>query len=161
VKIETRQRRRAAQGAGGAVDGLPDDRSRGAVPGDLREAKQFFRYVGAGSAGTAGHYGVFLAGIALAPSAVLTASTAGAVTGALINYGLNYRYSFASRRPHREAFPRFALVAATVLAINWAVMFALTAAAVPALAAQLVATCTVLLTGYLLNRNWTFIWRMR
>ena len=119
--------------------------------------KAFLRYLSAGSVGTVAHYAVFLAGLALAPTAVLTASTAGATAGASINYWLNHRYSFASRRAHREAFPRFALVAGAGLAANWAAMAALTLAGVAAMPAQVLASGSVLLTGFLLNRNWTFV----
>lgn len=117
---------------------------------------QFLRYAGAGAVGTCAHYAVFLIGIAAAPSAVLTASTTGAVIGAGANYWLNRRYSFAGSCLHRQALPRFALVAGAGLVWNFAMMGVLTTAAVPAIPAQLVATAIVLVTGYLLNRHWTF-----
>ena len=53
--------------------------------------------------------------------------------------------------------PRAALVAAAGVALNALVMAAVLAAAGPHyLAAQVVATGTVLAAGYLANRAWTF-----
>jgi putative flippase GtrA len=123
--------------------------------------RRFLRYAAAGALGTCAHYAVFLTALALAPAAVVAGSTAGAVVGAGANYWLNYRYSFASRRPHRQAVARFALVAGAGLTLNALLMGALTTAAVAAIPAQLVATAIVLVTGYLLNRHWTFAWRTR
>jgi putative flippase GtrA len=117
--------------------------------------------LGVGGIGTVAHYAIFLAVLGLAPTAVLVASTAGATVGASVNYWLNHRYSFASQCAHREAFPRFALVAGARLVANWAVMAALTLASVPAIPAQVFASGGVLLTGFLLNRNWTFVCRIR
>ncbi len=123
--------------------------------------RDFASYACAGAVGTALHYTVFLLVTGTSSSAPSTgtavwASTAGAALGAATNYLLNYRFSFRSLRRHREAAPRFALVAALSLAINAATVGALYAGGLPPLAAQLAATAAVLLGGFLLNRNWTF-----
>ena len=41
----------------------------------------------------------------------VAASTLGAIAGALVNYSLNHRFTFASDKAHRQALPRFAVVA--------------------------------------------------
>jgi putative flippase GtrA len=118
---------------------------------------QFLRYAGAGAVGTALHYAVLIALVQLARTDAVAASTAGAVCGALVNYALNRRYTFASAAPHARALPRFALVAAAGVALNALVMAAVLALAGPHyLVAQVVATGAVLAAGYLANRAWTF-----
>lgn len=123
--------------------------------------REFASYACAGAAGTALQYAVLLLAIAasagtLSARGAVWASTLGAVLGAGTNYLLNYRVSFRSARPHREAAPRFVLVAATGLAINAATVGALCAGGLPPLAAQVAATAAVLVCGFLLNRRWTF-----
>ena len=105
-------------------------------PSPLRPAivPQFFRYAGA-----------------------IAASTIGAIAGALVNYALNHRYTFASRSAHGRALPRFALVAIAGVALNALVLAAMLAlAGAHYLVAQVVATGAVLAAGYFANRAWTF-----
>lgn len=120
-------------------------------------APQFLRYAGAGAIGTAAHYAVLIALVQLAGAGAVLASTTGAIAGALINYALNHRYTFASRRAHRTALPRFVAVAGAGVALNAAVIAALVAT-VPLhyLAMQVIATGVVLVAGFLANRRWTF-----
>ena len=120
-------------------------------------APQFFRYAGAGAIGTTAHYAVLIALVQLAGAGAVAASTVGAIAGALVNYALNHRFTFASRRTHRAALPRFLVVAGGGVVLNAAVMAAMLAA-VPAhyLVAQVAATGVVLVAGFLANRKWTF-----
>jgi putative flippase GtrA len=120
-------------------------------------AQQFIRYAGAGAVGTAVHYVILIALVQLAGAGSVAASTAGAIMGALVNYALNRRYTFASRREHRHALPRFFAVAGAGVLLNAAVL-AVLVAAIPVhyLALQLVATGTVLGAGFAANRRWTF-----
>jgi putative flippase GtrA len=118
---------------------------------------QFVRYAGAGLIGTAAHYAVLVALVQGMQANVVVASTAGAIVGAGVNYALNHRFTFASRESHRRALPRFATVAAAGIALNALVLAAMLALVGPHyLAAQIVATLTVLVAGYLANRAWTF-----
>jgi putative flippase GtrA len=118
---------------------------------------QFLRYAGAGAFGTALHYAVLIGLVQFAGLDAVMASTAGAVAGALVNYALNHRYTFASERPHGHALPRFVLVAVGGIALNALVIAAVLWLAGPHyLVAQVVATATVLGVGYLANRAWTF-----
>ena len=118
---------------------------------------QFVRYAGAGVIGTAAHYVVLVALVQGARAGVVTASTAGAIAGAGINYALNHRFTFASRESHARALPRFAAVAAAGILLNALVLAAVLALAGPHyLVAQVVATLAVLVAGYLANRAWTF-----
>ena len=130
---------------------------RDPLPLSAPTAPQFIRYAGAGAVGTAFHYAVLIALVQLAHTGAVAASTAGALVGALVNYALNHRFTFASRKAHRVALPRFALIAAGGIALNALVLAAVLAVAGPHyLVAQVVATATVLAAGYLANRAWTF-----
>ena len=118
---------------------------------------QFVRYAGAGVIGTAAHYAVLVALVQGAGSGVVIASTAGAVTGAAINYLLNHRFTFASTESHRRALPRFAVVAVAGIAVNALVLAGMLTLVGPHyLVAQVAATLAVLVAGYLANRTWTF-----
>ena len=125
----------------------------------LRDAAspQFVRYAIAGAAGTAVHYLVLIALVQAASLSAVPASTAGAVAGALVNYRLNHRYTFESDQAHGRALPRFALVALAGIAVNAAVVAAMIAFVSPNyLLAQVAATAVVLVSGFLVNRAWTF-----
>ena len=120
-------------------------------------APQFFRYAAAGAIGTAAHFAI-LAGLGqLARADAVAASTAGAIAGALVNYALNHRFTFASRRAHRIALPRFCAVAGAGILLNAAALAAMLAfVRLHYLAAQIVATGIVLVAAFVANRKWTF-----
>ena len=118
---------------------------------------QFVRYASAGAIGTALHYATLTFLVQAMFMGPVAGSTAGAVLGALVNYVLNHRFTFASRRAHGHALPRFATIAVAGIALNAAVLAAmLTVAGSHYLFAQVVATCVVLVAGYFANRTWTF-----
>lgn len=121
----------------------------------------FLFYVGAGATSTLVHYATLLALAGqfphtTSPMWITAFSTLGAVIGAGTNYLLNRRWTFPVKYPHRRTAPRFAAVAGLGLTINASIVAALTALQIPLAPAQLTATATVLGTGYLLNREWTF-----
>ena len=115
------------------------------------------RYAAAGAVGTAGHYGVLVGLVSLLHFSPVPATAIGALVGAAINYLLNYHLTFASTRPHRQALPRFMMVAALSAGLNAAGMrYALLWFNVKYLAAQVVCTAVIMLIGFVLNRVWTF-----
>ena len=119
--------------------------------------KQLVRFGVVGLVGTASHYVVLVALVKGASANAVFASTIGAVVGALVNYVLNHvAETFDSDRPHREALPRFMLVAAFGFAINAAVMVVLTNLRIYYLASQVVASAIVFLFNFVANRSWTF-----
>lgn len=118
--------------------------------------RQFVLSGAAGAIGTAGHYATLLALVEGAGVAPTLATGVGAGAGALINYALSRVYAFQSRRPHREALPRFLLIALVGLGLNVVVMAALLRLPVHYLLAQLVATALVFVFNFIANRSWTF-----
>jgi putative flippase GtrA len=117
---------------------------------------QFLRFVAVGAIGTAAHYAVLIVGVERLGVRAVAASSAGALLGAIVNYSLNRRHTFGSERPHREALPRFMLIAALAFAMNALLMAALLSWHLHYLAAQIVTTGVVLLFNFLANRSWTF-----
>ena len=87
----------------------------------------------------------------------VAASSCGAVAGALVNYALNYRYTFRSTRPHRESLAKFAVVSAAGIVLNALVVaVGTTTFGWHYLVAQIVATGVVLGSAFAINRAWTF-----
>jgi putative flippase GtrA len=85
------------------------------------------------------------------------ASAVGFSSSALANYALNRHFTFASRRAHVSALPRFLIVATSGLVINTGIVWlAATRAGWYYLLAQIIATLAVLLWTYTFNRHWTF-----
>lgn len=116
----------------------------------------FFRYSGAGALGTGAHYGLLVVLVELCGLNAAVAAVGGALTGALVNYCLNYRYTFRSAAGHRLAGIRFALVAFAGAALNGLIVAVLVSRGLNYLLAQLVATGVVLALGFFGNRHWTF-----
>ena len=120
-------------------------------------APRFLRYAGAGAIGTALQYAVLVALVQLANVGAVIASTVGAIAGALVNYHLNHRFTFASTKSHGHALPRFVVVAVGGIVLNAVVLAGMLAYVTSHyLVAQVAATGAVLVVGFLVNRAWTF-----
>lgn len=119
--------------------------------------RQFVKFTGVGFASAIGHYGLLIALVQLAAVPAVPASAAGALLGAVINYSLNYRYTFRSTRQHREAVLRFAAIAAVGLALNTLFMWVgVVLIEAHYLLSQVVTTGLVLIWSFAGNRYWTF-----
>jgi putative flippase GtrA len=120
-------------------------------------APQFLRYSGAGVVGTALQYAVLILLVEFVGLGAVAASNVGAILGAVVNYRLNHRYTFASQKAHGHALPRFALISAAGLVLNTIALSGLLAFVGPHyLVAQVAVTAVVLVAGFLANRVWTF-----
>src|SRR5512145_2173194 len=81
-------------------------------------ANQFSKFAAVGSVGTLFHYLLLIAlvsGFSVLPA---LATSCGAVLGALVNDWLNRVFTFQSERQHREALPRYLLMASVGLGLN-------------------------------------------
>jgi len=125
------------------------------VNSDSRAAR-LLRYACAGSGGTALQY---LALVALAQSGQMrpeAAAVLAAASGALANYILNRRFIFDAAPAHAVALPRFLAVAAASALASATLVGVAGALGIHYLAGQALATALVLLSGFELNRRWTF-----
>ena len=121
-----------------------------------RVATQFVAFVCVGAVATGAQYIVLIMLVQAFNVWPIVASDIGLVLGAVINYALNRRFTFASCEPHLKAIPRFAAVAGAGLLLNSLVVVVLMAARAHYLIAQVVATGAVLIWNFVLNRTWTF-----
>lgn len=119
--------------------------------------RQFVSFALIGAIGTSGHYMTLISLVELAHISPVIATTCGFVVGALINYILNYRFTFRSNKPHHEALSKFLTVALLGAAVNTGLMYLLNQQlGLHYFLAQLLATGLVLVFNFLLNRIWTF-----
>ncbi len=118
---------------------------------------RFIRFAGVGAIGTLAHYVVLILLISRLGAGAVRASSAGFVIGALVNYLLNYRLTFRSRRPHMVAAPMFFSVAFVGFWLNAGAMTVLEGQLdFHYLAAQALATSVTLLWNFLVNNFVTF-----
>ncbi|WP_317205790.1 GtrA family protein [Janthinobacterium sp.] len=77
--------------------------------------RQFLRFAAVGASGTAVQYSVLWLGVELLGVSAAAASGAGYMLGAVVNYILNYFFTFQSSKSHGEAISKYF----TLLAIGW------------------------------------------
>lgn len=116
------------------------------------------RYAVAGGVATASHYALMAGLVELGHWPAGLASVTGAALGAVVAYGLNRAWTFAGHDvTHRQALPRFLVVAGIGALLNGAGVWVGTAAlGWHWLAAQVASTLAVLVAGYAANRHWSF-----
>jgi putative flippase GtrA len=117
---------------------------------------RFVRFAAVGGVATAIQYALLVllvSGWGMAPT---PASSIGFALSAIVNYILNYRYTFRSNRAHGPAAAKFGALAGAGLLINAAIMHRVVAAGVPYLLAQVCATAVVLFWNFIGNSLWTF-----
>lgn len=119
--------------------------------------RQFIHFTGVGAVSAIGHYGLLIALVQLGGADAVVASAAGALLGAVINYWLNYRYTFRSRKQHAESVSKFAVVAVVGLLLNTLFMWiGVDLLGLHYLLAQVVTTGLLLVWSFTANRFWTF-----
>lgn len=120
-------------------------------------AGELCKYAGASIIGTTLHYGLMTILIRVFNGPVLLSSTAGAISGAITIYCLNYFFTFHSPKKHLESMSKFFLVASMGVFINGAVLkAAMRYFQWQVMMAQLFATAVVFCINFSINRRWTF-----
>jgi len=119
--------------------------------------RQFILFAAVGAVGTGGQYISLVILVEAGLLAKVPASIVGFTVGAIINYFLNYRFTFNSDKSHREAISKFFIVAIIGAAINTVLFYTgIRFFHMYYLLAQLVATVIVLIWNFLANKLWTF-----
>ena len=119
---------------------------------------QFLRFALVGTAATATTYAVLIVGVEGLHINAVTASVAGYMLGIVVNYILNYRYTFGSDQHHHVVIPKFLTVMTVGMFINAVVMYAaINWLGLHYLLAQLTAVAVVLMWSFTANRLWTFV----
>ena len=120
-------------------------------------ATQFTKFAGVGIIGTAAHYVTLIFLVQLINANAVLASSIGAIMGAIVNYFLNYHFTFQSSKRHHEALTKFFAVATVGFFLNGILMTALTISLeIYYLLAQVITTGLVLVWNFTGNRYWTF-----
>jgi len=120
--------------------------------------RQFLIFAVVGAVSTGCHFLVLFALHEWCGLGVVAATSWGAAAGAVVNYILNRRVTFAASGAGAGAIPRFALVALTGLGLNSGSM-ALLEQSIPQvhyLVRQCFVTGLVLLYSFSMNKFWTF-----
>lgn len=113
------------------------------------------RFTAVGAAATAIQYLILVLLIELAGAPEILASAASFTLSAAINYLLNYYLTFGAGVRHRQALPRFAVVAAAGLVTN-TLCFSVAILFAPYLLAQIAATLVTLVSNFLLHQFWIY-----
>jgi putative flippase GtrA len=114
-------------------------------------------FAGLGVIGTLGHYTVLVVLVQFWAVDPVFASSLGFVVGAVINYILNYHFTFQSQKRHSEALTKFLIVAIIGAGINGFIMYiGVENTRINYMIIQLFATLVVLLWNFIVNRLWTF-----
>ncbi len=118
---------------------------------------QFLMFAGIGVVGTIGHYTVLIVLVQFWAVDPVIASSLGFVVGAVINYILNYHFTFQSDKQHAEALTKFLIVAAVGAGINGLIMYyGVENTNINYMVVQVFATLVVLMWNFVVNKLWTF-----
>lgn len=119
--------------------------------------ERFLSFAGIGAIATAIHYVVLIVGVQFLDLAPVAASSIGFGFSAFVNYSLNRRITFHSKKAHPDALPKFLAVALVGLALNAVLLAAATEIlGLNYLLAQALVTALVLIWNYSINAAWTF-----
>jgi putative flippase GtrA len=115
------------------------------------------RFFFAGMLSTATHYTILFGLFNGLGMELVLATSFGALGGAIVNYFINYFYTFNSQRQHARAAGSFILVVSSGLLLN-AIIVGLTfhLLEMPALLAQISATIVTFAWNYQAHQRWTF-----
>jgi len=85
------------------------------------------------------------------------ATSVGYLIGALVNYTLNYRFTFKSSKPHMDSGPKFFLIALMTGTLNALLVYlGVNLMGMHYLLVQIFATLIVFLSNFVLHSTWTF-----
>lgn len=118
---------------------------------------RFTKFAGVGVVGTLAHYITLIIAVQVLQLSAVVGSSFGAVIGALVNYFLNYRYTFNSSKKHHVAMSQFFMIAGIGFIINGLLIALLTEKySIHYLMAQIITTGILLIWNFLGNQFWTF-----
>ena len=118
---------------------------------------QFLMFAGIGAIGTIGHYTTLIVLVQFWMVDPVVASSFGFIVGAVINYILNYQFTFQSDKRHSEAITKFFIVAGIGAGINGLIMYiGVENTNINYMLVQIFATGIVLLWNFIVNKLWTF-----
>jgi len=120
-------------------------------------ARKFLKFANVGAVATIFQYILLMIFVEYLNVPKVPASIASFCFSAILNYSLNYHYTFSSNIPHISVLPKFVTTAIFGLLIN-TVIFYLVLELYPSLyiVAQVSATIVVLFWNFIINLIWSF-----
>jgi putative flippase GtrA len=120
-------------------------------------SRQFIRFAAVGLCGTAVQYVVLWGGVEFFGTPAALASGVGYMCGSVVNYLLNYFFTFESGKTHAEAASKYF----SVLAVGWCINTGLMAVLVHSMGwnywiAQILTTGIGLIWNFAGSRLWAF-----
>ncbi len=85
-------------------------------------ARQFLKFALVGAVGTVVQYAVLWEFVQFLSISAPVSSAIGFALGSVVNYALNYLFTFASKKSHIEAATRYYLIVAVAFVINYGLM---------------------------------------
>jgi putative flippase GtrA len=119
--------------------------------------RQFTLFAFVGGLATGLQYTILILLVQLIGFDPVWASALGYLFSGIINYRLNYTFTFNSSNPHKKAFVKFATVSLVGLFLNTGIMaLGINVFFLPYLLVQVFGTSIVLLWNFSANLIWTF-----
>lgn len=119
--------------------------------------KQFFLFFAIGLGCTLIQYFVLIGLTEYIGVVPALSSSIGYLLSATINYMLNRRFTFCSKKKHSESAPMFFVISISGLAINGGIMYlAQFFGNIHYMIAQVFSTFVILFWNFFANRSWTF-----
>lgn len=120
-------------------------------------SRDFMYFAVVGTLATATQYMVLVLLVELAAMKPVSASSTGFLFGAVVNYCLNRRFTFKSKKAHHKAMMQFICILAIGFCLNALLMTLGTHyTPLPYILVQVFATLLVLFWNFLAHRHWTF-----
>lgn len=117
-----------------------------------------FRYLVAGGTAALLHFIVLISLVELADVDATIASMTGFCVATLLNYTLQFHWTFELSGPHGRIFTRYVLITFTMLGVNTIIFWVLYAKlSVLYVVAQVIATGVVTILNFLINKHYTFV----
>lgn len=117
----------------------------------------FAKYFTSGLTAVIIHYLVMVSLVELTSTPPLLGSFAGFVIGTMVNYTLQYNWTFQSKQSHKQAFLRYLTITIGMLALNLMIFqLANNQLGLDYRIAQLFATGIVFLANFTINSRYTF-----
>ncbi|MGA7965937.1 MAG: GtrA family protein [Gammaproteobacteria bacterium] len=119
--------------------------------------RQMFRFAAVGAVGTLVQYLVLGIGVELLSLSAAISSGAGYILGSIVNYLLNYKFTFESDKSHRDTAFKYYAILAVGWSINTGLMWFLADHyGLNYWFAQIIATGTSFLWNFSGSRLWAF-----
>jgi putative flippase GtrA len=120
--------------------------------------KIFFKYVISGGLAAAVHFLVLVALVEKVELDPTLASAIGFCMAIFVNYTMQYHWTFQSVGSHKTIFTRYVVVTFMMLGVNTVIFWGLyEKLGLMYLLAQAIATGTVMLLNFTINKNYTFV----